>query len=125
MFQRAGFLVGGLLFAPEHHGDPALGRELDDHVRAFVGDPDIVVTVDFHHVGEGPSIEIMADLAQKFAVGAELEKLRRGGGIGRAGGVAARQDEDVALGIDRDAADLAEIEVVRQLQRIGQGVEVE
>jgi len=93
-------LVRGLLLAAEHHSDAALGRELNHHVRAFVGDPDVVVRFHLDHVGEGPSVEVMADLAQVLAVGAELEELRRGSGIGRAGGVAARQDEDVALGVD-------------------------
>ncbi len=57
----------------------------------------------------------MTDLAQEFAVGIEFEKLCRGGGVGRPRAIAAREDEDVALGVDRDAADLAEIQVGRQL----------
>ena len=36
---------------------------------------------------------------------------------------AARIDEDVALGIDRDAGDFAEVHVVGQLQEIGHRVE--
>jgi hypothetical protein len=43
----------------------------------------------------------------------------------RAGGIAARQDEDVALGIERDTADFAEIHIVRQLERIRHGLEIE
>jgi hypothetical protein len=73
----------GLLLAAENHRDAALGGELDHHVRAFVGDPDIVVAVDLDHVRERPGIEIVADLAQKLAVGVKLQELGRGGGIGR------------------------------------------
>ncbi len=57
----------------------------------------------------------MTDLSQVFAVGIELEKLCRSGGVGRTRAIAAREDEDVALGVDRDAADLAQIQVGRQL----------
>lgn len=66
----------------------------------------------------------MADLAQKFAVGTEFEKLCGRCRIGRAGGIAARQDEDVALGIERDTTDFAEIHIVRQLERIRHGLEI-
>ena len=50
-------------------------------------------------MGEGPGVEIVANLAQVLPVGAELKELRRGSGIGGAGGVATRQDEDVAVGV--------------------------
>ena len=70
-------------------------------------------------MGEGPGVEVVADLAQEIAVGVELEQLRRRRAIGGPGRVAAMQDEDMALGIERDAGDLAEIEIRRQAQEIG------
>ena len=47
MLQRRGVLVGRFLLAAEHHRDAALRREFDDHVRALVGDPDVVVRSTF------------------------------------------------------------------------------
>ena len=56
------------------HFPPA--TELDDHVRAFVGRPDVAVLVDAHRVSERETVEILADLANERAVGPELEELR-------------------------------------------------
>ncbi len=122
MLQGPGLLVRSLLLAPEHHVDAALGRELDHHVRALVGHPDVVVPIDLDGVRERPGIEVAADLADEPAVRTEFEELRRRRGIGRAAGVAARQREDVALGIERDAGNFAEIHIGRQMQRIGDGI---
>ena len=36
-------------------------------------------------VGEGPGVEVVADLAKVFAVGVELEELGGGRPVGRAG----------------------------------------
>src|SRR5260370_39529150 len=83
--------------------------ELDDHVGAFVGDPDVVVTVDSNGVSERPSVEIVADLAEEFSVRAKFEELGGGGSVGGATGVAARGDEDGALGGGGDAHSFAEI----------------
>src|SRR5262249_3202258 len=90
---------------------------------AFVSDPDVVVSIYFHHVGEGPSVELMADLPQEIAVGIKFEKLRRGCGVGGTGGVATRKNEDVAIGIGRDAGNFTQMEIVRQLERVGHRVE--
>jgi hypothetical protein len=38
----------------------AVGIELDDHVRTFVGYPDIVSVVDLYEVGIGPGVHIVA-----------------------------------------------------------------
>ena len=65
----------------------------------------------------------MADLTQIIAIGIKFEKLRRGSGICRAGGVATRKDEDVAIRIHSDAANFTKIEIVWQLQGIGHRVE--
>src|SRR2546426_10677236 len=69
-------------------------------------------------MAERPGVQVLADLANERSVGIELEQLRRGGGVGRARGVAARQHEDVTLRIHRDAGDFAEVQVLRQLQRV-------
>jgi hypothetical protein len=91
------------------------------HVRALVGDPDVVLSIDFHGVGEGPGVEVVADLAQIIAVGVELQELRRRRAIGGASCVAAMQDEDMAPGIERDAGNLAKVEIGRQAQDVRNG----
>jgi hypothetical protein len=107
VLERLGAFVGGFLLATEHKRDTAFGIELDDHVRALVRDPDVVVFVDFYGVREGPGIEMAAHLAEEFSVGTEFQELRGGRGIGGAGGVAAREDEYMTLGIDGDARGFA------------------
>ena len=111
VFQRAGALVGGLLLAAEDHHDAAGRIELDHHVGAFVGDPDVVVFVDADGVGVGPGIEIVANLAEVRAVGGKLQKLGGACTVRRAGGVASREYEDVTLGVDGDAGGFSEIDV--------------
>ena len=123
MLERLGVFVGGFLLAAEHHDDAALGIELDHHVRALVGHPDIVLGIDLDGVAERPGVEVLADFADELALGVEFQQLRRRRRIGRPAGVAARQHENMALGIDRDAGYFAEIHVGRQPQRIGDGVE--
>ena len=56
-----------------------------------------------------PGVKIVADFSQELAVGSELEKLRGGRGVGRSSGVAAREDEDVSLRIDRHTSYFAEV----------------
>ncbi len=99
MLERLGAFVGGFLFAAEDHDDAALGIELDDHVGAFVGDPNVVFFIDAHGMGEGPSVEVVANLAKELSVRGKFEKLSRGGSVGGTAGVAAREDEDVSLGV--------------------------
>ncbi len=123
MFQRRRVFVGGLLLAAEYHQHAAFRVELDHHVRALVSDPDVVGRIDLHRVAERPGVQVLADLADELAVGAEFQQLRCRRRIGGAAGVAARQHEHVSLGIDGDAGGLAEIHVGRQLQRIDDGVE--
>ncbi len=122
MLERLGAFVGGFLFAAEDHDDAALGIELDDHVGAFVGDPNVVFFIDAHGMGEGPSVEVVANLAKELSVRGKFEKLSRGGSVGGTAGVAAREDEDVALGVDGDADGFAEVEVGGQLEEVGNGV---
>src|SRR2546422_4816398 len=123
VLERLGAFVGGFLLATEDHHDAAFGIELDNHVGAFVGDPDVVVLIDFDGVGEGPGVEVVADFAEEFSVGSKFEELRGSGGVGGAGGVAAREDEDVAFRIDGDTGGFAEINIGRKLQEVGGGME--
>src|SRR5216684_3328402 len=125
VFEGFGAFVGGFLLASKDHDDAAFGIKFDDHVRAFVGDPDVVVLVDFYGVREGPSVKVMADFAEKFSVGSELEELRGSGGIGGAGGVGAGEYEDVAFRIDGDTGDFAEMGVGRKFQEIRDGVKTD
>src|SRR5262249_43920785 len=91
MLQRLDAFVGGFLLAAKNEGDAAFGVELDDHVRTFVRDPDVVVLVDFYRVGKGPCVELMANLAYKFSVWGELEQWCGGRCVGRSHGPAAEQ----------------------------------
>src|SRR5476649_2791387 len=118
MLERTGLLIGRLLLAPEDHRYAAVGRELDDHVRAFVGDPDIVLAIHLDHMRERPGIEVAADLADEPAVGCELKELSGSGTVGRARGVAPRQHEDMAFGVQRDARTFTEIGITRQMHWI-------
>ncbi len=119
VLERLGAFIGGFLLATENHDDAAFGIELDDHVGTFVGDPDVVVLIDFDGVTERPSVQVVADFAEKFSVRSEFEELRRSGGVGGARSVTAGKDEDVALGIDGDAGGFGEIDVRRKFQEIG------
>ena len=51
--------------------------ELDDHVRAFVDRPDVVLRVDADAVRHLEAVETLADLADELAVLVELEEARR------------------------------------------------
>src|SRR5258708_1271267 len=107
VLERLGPFVGGFLLPAEDHNDAALGIELDNHVGAFVGDPDVVVLVDLHGVREGPGVEVVADFAEIFSVGGELEELRGARSISGAGAIATREDKDGAFGIHGHAGGLA------------------
>ena len=69
--------VERFLLAAERHGDAAVGTELDDHVRAFVGHPDVVVLVDANRVGEARRVVVRAPLLDELQVLVELEQHRR------------------------------------------------
>ena len=62
--------------AAHRHHDAALGIELDDHVRSFVDDPDVVLWIDAHRVREDEAVEALADLADELARRIELEQPR-------------------------------------------------
>jgi len=63
----------------------------------------------------------VADFEAVFADGGELKELRGARSVGRPSAVAAGEDEDVSLGVDRNTSDLAEMNVGRKLQKIGDG----
>src|SRR5579871_6498651 len=92
--------VRSFFLAPEYHYYTTFGIELDDHVRPFVHRPEIIVLIESDGVGEGPGVEVVADLANEFPIRGELENLRGAGAIGWPGGVAAREHEDVFLRVD-------------------------
>src|SRR5437016_4311224 len=60
----------------------------------------------------------MADLPQKFSICAKFQKLRSPGPISRTASIAAREDEDVSLGIHGHARSFAQIYIGWQLQKI-------
>ena len=68
---------------------------------------------------------MVADLAEEFSVSGELEELRSARAVGGTGGIAAREDEDVALRIDGDAGGFTEMKVRRKLQEVGDRLETD
>ena len=116
-------LVGGLGLAAEHHHHAALGIELDDHVRAFIDGPEVVLRVDSDRVREGPGVQVVADFAHELAILIELKDLRGGGSVRRAGGVATREHVNLALGIHGDPGGFTKVQIVGQLEEIRIGVE--
>src|ERR1700728_4695437 len=61
VFPRLG-AVGGFLAAAEYPLDAAGRIKLDDHVRALVDGPDVVILVDAHAMRKSPGIKTLADL---------------------------------------------------------------
>src|SRR5437764_554577 len=61
-----------LLASAQRHQHSARWIELDQHVRPFVGRPQVAILVEPHRVREGKTVEILADFADVRAVGAEL-----------------------------------------------------
>jgi hypothetical protein len=98
--------------------------ELEDGVRHLIDDPDVVLRIDLHLLGEEERIDPLTDLTDVLArlveaehTGAAVrERTRRPERERRVTGP--RVDEYVALRVGRDARDLAEVEVARQLERL-------
>src|SRR5436309_14587708 len=67
---------------------------------------------------EGPRVQVLADLAEVTTIRTELQELRSRCPERRASRIAARQNKNVFLGIDRDSCCFAKIRVRRKLQRI-------
>src|ERR1700692_3476766 len=97
MFYGRGYLILRFLLAAEHHDDAALGIELDHHVGALVGHPDVILGIDLDGMAERPRIEVLADFADVLALRIEFQQLRRRRRIGRPAGIAARYHEDMAF----------------------------
>jgi hypothetical protein len=104
MLERTSALVGNLLPASEDHQHSAFRTELDDHIRTFIRDPDVVLLIDFYGMSKAPCVQTMADLPNVFSIGVELEQLRCRCSIGGSGRAATREDENVPFGVDRHAS---------------------
>ena len=128
---RARRILNRFRLAPEEKRDAALRIELHDHRGHLVDDPEVVLGIDANLRGKQKPVDALADFAREFPVAIELkqprsavhERPRRRHRHRRMAG--ARVDEDVAARIGRDAADLAEIDVVGQRQRRWRRVEVQ
>ena len=71
-------LVRRFFLPPEDHRHVSFGVEADDHVRAFVDGPEVVVLVEADGVRVRPGVEPLADLAEELAGLVEQQDLRRG-----------------------------------------------
>jgi hypothetical protein len=106
-----------------------LGIELDHHSRHLVHDPQVVLRIDADLRGEQESIQALADLARELAGAIELKEprspMRKGTGRGHRQRrmTGARVDEHVATRIGRNAADFAEIDIIRERQHVRCGIE--
>src|SRR5205807_9969923 len=125
VLQRFGAFIRSFLLAAEDERDAAFGIEFDHHVRALVGDPDVVLLVDFYGVCKRPSIEMMANFAEKLSVRAEFQELRGGCAISGPRGAAAREHKNMSFRIDRHAGDFAKVEIRGKLQKVRRGVETD
>ena len=78
-------------------------------MRAFVHHPQVVVLVEADPVPIAQSVNPLAELANQFAGGVELQKLRGGVSVKRAGSRAAGviQHHNRAFGINGDAQHFA------------------
>src|SRR5213079_164060 len=111
-------VIRGLLLAAEHHYYASLRIEFNDHVRTLVGNPDVVLAIDFDRVRVRPRVEVVADLAHELAVRAKLEKLRSTRPIGRPRRIATRENKDVSLGIDCHACHFPKIQIGGKFQKV-------
>src|SRR5262249_25609562 len=96
-------------FPAQYHQHLALGVELDDHVRALVHAPDVVVFVHPDHMGEVKSVQILSDLSQKLAIAVKFEQPSM---------PAPGEHKDMSFGVERDTCHLAEVEIRRQLEQV-------
>ena len=71
--QRFGFPAQG-------HEHASIGIELDDHVRSFIDDPDVVLPVYTYAMRENESVETLTDLAHVLAGLVEFEQSCRAPG---------------------------------------------
>src|SRR5207253_5868928 len=66
--------VDRLGFPAHGHHHAAFRVELDDHVRAFIHDPYVVLRIDPHGVRKQEPVQALTDLADVVSVGGELEQ---------------------------------------------------
>src|SRR5439155_15250434 len=94
--------------------------EFHDGVCAFVDHPQVVVLVEADGVRITQPVNAFADFTKKLAVRIELPQLCGCVSVQRTrtGGSGMIQDDDVSLGIDGDAEDLAEILIRTDLEKI-------
>ena len=100
----------GFAFGAERRQQPAFAIELSQHVVAVVGRPDVPVAIDPQAVRhlEQP----LAPAADELAVFVERHQRR----------LAAVQDVDPVLGIDRHRRHRADFDFRREFQKAGGGV---
>src|ERR1700733_7196046 len=99
-------LAGAALDA-QHHLHPPRWIELVDQVHGDVGRPDVVVLVDPQTMR--PVEQPVAEAADEISVGVEFHQRHR----------PAMENEDVALGVERDARGAAEVRAGRKLEGFG------
>src|SRR5713101_8557880 len=90
----------------------------NDDIRTLIGDPDVVLRINFDCVCIGPCVEVVANLAQKFSITAEFQQLCSCRAIRGASRIAPREHEDMTFRIHSDTGNLAKIEVGWEVQEI-------
>jgi len=118
MFQRPRPFIRCLLLTSKNHGDSSLGSEFDHNIRTLVGDPDVVLRINFYRVGIRPCIEVVANLPQKFPISAGLQQLGRGRSICGSCRIGAREHEDLAFRIYSYPRNFAKIDIGWEAQEI-------
>src|ERR1019366_3953190 len=113
----------GFLAPPEHHGHASGGIELDDHVRALVRHPDVVLAVDANGVGEGESVQVLPDLSNERAVSSEFEQLCGGRPVNRRAFARAAVHEHVSFRVHCHSRDFTEVQVRGELEEVDTRVE--
>src|ERR1700758_311536 len=74
--RRTNGIVDRLRFSAHGHHHAAFWIKFDDHVRAFIHYPDVVLRVDAHGVRLNKPIESLPDFADIFTILIELKKAR-------------------------------------------------
>src|SRR5262245_48808093 len=89
--------VRGLLFPPEDHRHVAGRIEANNHIRALVDRPDVVVLVHSDVVRVREAVQILPDLTDELSCLVELEQLRGRSTKRRPGRVPAVEHEHMTL----------------------------
>jgi hypothetical protein len=91
---------------------------INHYVRTLVGDPDVVLRINLDRVGIRPGIQVVTNLAQKFAVRAKLRELSGTGSVRGTCGIASGEHEYVPFGVNRYSRNLAKIKIRWKVQKI-------